>query len=195
VRASPRAVIAFLEAENSRSSCSRRLRARCGPTPMPSSIRVYGSWHRTPAPTISTPFTDLRLPEEQRLRGVRAIGTLYDRLLAKRCSHHLSHLGEAGAGALNPVCYMLGHRAPAAFPRSGIPRCRQYRGHRAHGGVPCSRPWRMSRERTARLGRESLVRSHATTRACRHRRFPGALRRAAAGTRCLPKRARAGHVL
>jgi hypothetical protein len=61
-------------------------------------------------------FTNLSLPEEQRLRGVRAIGTLYARLFAKRCSPHLSHLDEAGAGALNPVCYMLWDIAP--LPRS-----------------------------------------------------------------------------
>jgi hypothetical protein len=61
-------------------------------------------------------FTDLRLPEEQRLRGVRAIGTLYARLFAKRCSPHLGHLGEPGAGALNSVCHMLWDIAP--LPRS-----------------------------------------------------------------------------
>ena len=57
-------------------------------------------------------FTDPGLPEELRLRGVRAIGTLYTHVFAKRCSPHLSHLGETGRGALNPVCYMLWDIAP-----------------------------------------------------------------------------------
>jgi hypothetical protein len=57
-------------------------------------------------------FTDLGLPEERRLRGVRAIGTLFARLFAKRCSPHLCHADEPGRGALNPVCYMLWDIAP-----------------------------------------------------------------------------------
>ena len=57
-------------------------------------------------------FTDRSLPEEQRLRGVHSIGTLYKNLFAKRCSPHLSHLNEMGAGDLNPICYMLWDVAP-----------------------------------------------------------------------------------
>jgi len=57
-------------------------------------------------------FTNVTLPENQRLRGVRAIGALFARLFAKRCSNHLSHLDDAGAGALNPICYMLWDVAP-----------------------------------------------------------------------------------
>jgi len=61
-------------------------------------------------------FTDLGLAEEERLRGVRAIGTLYSQLFAGRCSPHLCHLDETAKGALNPVCYMLWDIAP--LPRS-----------------------------------------------------------------------------
>jgi hypothetical protein len=57
-------------------------------------------------------FTDPGLAEEQRLRGVRAIGTLYARLFAWRCSPHLCYLDEVGAGALNPACHMLWDIAP-----------------------------------------------------------------------------------
>jgi hypothetical protein len=57
-------------------------------------------------------FTDTALPEDQRLRGVSSIGALFARLFARRCSQHLSHLGEPGAGALNGICYMLWDVAP-----------------------------------------------------------------------------------
>jgi hypothetical protein len=52
-------------------------------------------------------FTDRSLPEEQRLRGVHSIGTLFTGVFAKRCSPHLSHLNEPGASGLNSACYML----------------------------------------------------------------------------------------
>jgi hypothetical protein len=57
-------------------------------------------------------FADPGLPEEERLRGVRAIGTFYERLFAKRCSPHLSHLDAVGRASLNSVCYMLWDIAP-----------------------------------------------------------------------------------
>jgi hypothetical protein len=56
-------------------------------------------------------FTDANLAEKERLRGVRAIRTLYARLFAKRCSVNLSSFDEAD-GALNPVCYMFWDIAP-----------------------------------------------------------------------------------
>jgi hypothetical protein len=50
----------------------------------------------------------------QRRRGIRAIATLFDRLFARRCSEHLSHFDEVGAGMLNSVCYMWWDIFPAA---------------------------------------------------------------------------------
>ena len=52
---------------------------------------------------------DVAKPEvshDQRRRFVRSIGTLFADFLARRCTPHLSHLDETGAGALNGVCYM-----------------------------------------------------------------------------------------
>jgi hypothetical protein len=46
------------------------------------------------------------VPIEHRLRCVTAIGTLFAKLFAPRCTPHLSHRGEADAGTLNCVCYM-----------------------------------------------------------------------------------------
>jgi hypothetical protein len=46
------------------------------------------------------------VPIEHRLRCVEAVGAFFARLFAPRCTPHLSHLGEAGAGPLNRVCYM-----------------------------------------------------------------------------------------
>jgi hypothetical protein len=45
-------------------------------------------------------------PWPARQAGIRSIATLFERLFAKRCSNHLSHFDEAGAGPLNAVCYM-----------------------------------------------------------------------------------------
>jgi hypothetical protein len=64
-------------------------------------------------------FTDPGLPEEERLRGVHAIGTLFTHLFAKRCSPHLSYLDEAG------LLHAVGHRAAAALPRPRGSRRRQ----------------------------------------------------------------------
>lgn len=54
-------------------------------------------------------------PERQ--HGIRSIATLFTRLFALRCSDHLSHFDEAGAGALNGVCYMWWD----IFPAGGQP--------------------------------------------------------------------------
>ena len=50
-------------------------------------------------------------PERQ--QGIRSIATLFARLFALRCSDHLSHFDEVGAGALNSVCYMWWDILPA----------------------------------------------------------------------------------
>ena len=47
----------------------------------------------------SVPWTD-------RGRCIRSFYTLYEQCFAKRCTPHLSHLDEPGAGPLNRVCYM-----------------------------------------------------------------------------------------
>lgn len=57
-------------------------------------------------------FTDLRLPKADRLRGVRSIETLFVDIFAKRCTRHLSHIKEVGAGPLNSACYMWWDIAP-----------------------------------------------------------------------------------
>ena len=48
----------------------------------------------------------IEVPVEARVRCVEAIGKLFDRLFAPRCTPHLSHLSEVAAGTLNCVCYM-----------------------------------------------------------------------------------------
>ena len=52
-----------------------------------------------------------------RRRGLGAIATLFERLFARRCSNHLSHLDEKGASPLNGVCYMWWD----VFPTYGRP--------------------------------------------------------------------------
>lgn len=49
---------------------------------------------------------DARVAIADRLDCVKAIGTLFEKLIAVRCSPHLSHLDEAQANPLNGVCYM-----------------------------------------------------------------------------------------
>lgn len=57
-------------------------------------------------------FLNAEVPLEKRLRGLRSIGTLYAELFEKRCTPHLSHIDEPGAGPLNGVCYMWWDTAP-----------------------------------------------------------------------------------
>jgi hypothetical protein len=51
-------------------------------------------------------LADPSVPVADRVRLVRATVPLFERLFAKRCTLHLSHLDEPGAGALNGRCYM-----------------------------------------------------------------------------------------
>ena len=51
-------------------------------------------------------LTEPTIPIEDRLRCIDSISILFEQCFAKRCTPHLSHLDEPGAGALNPVCYM-----------------------------------------------------------------------------------------
>lgn len=59
------------------------------------------------------------VPLPNRLRGVAAIQRLFALLFAPRCSPHLAHLDEAGAGPLNGLCYMWWDIFP--FVASGEP--------------------------------------------------------------------------
>ena len=54
----------------------------------------------------------MEVPVEARVRCVEAIGKLFDRLFAPRCTPNLSHLSEVAAGTLNCVCYMLWDEFP-----------------------------------------------------------------------------------
>jgi hypothetical protein len=66
----------------------------------------------------------MEVPVEARLRCVEAIGKLFDRLFAPRCTPHLSHLREVGAGTLNCVCYMWWDEFQCiALPSRGGPGC------------------------------------------------------------------------
>jgi hypothetical protein len=49
---------------------------------------------------------DVSVPWPDRKRCIRSFYTLYEQCFAKRCTPHLSHLDEPGAGPLNSVCYM-----------------------------------------------------------------------------------------
>jgi hypothetical protein len=62
-------------------------------------------------------LTDATVPLAERLRCIHAISSVFEQCFLVRCTPHLSHLDEPGAGALNPVCYMWWD----IFPLSGQP--------------------------------------------------------------------------
>jgi hypothetical protein len=45
------------------------------------------------------------VPWSARQRGIRSMAALFERLFARRCSEHLSHLDEPRGNPLNRVCY------------------------------------------------------------------------------------------
>ena len=49
---------------------------------------------------------DLSVPWQARRRCIHSIHQLYEQTFARRCTPHLSHIDEPGAGPLNLVCYM-----------------------------------------------------------------------------------------
>src|SRR6185369_10812511 len=51
-------------------------------------------------------LADRSIPIGNRLRLVRSVGILFEKLFTLRCTPHLSHRDEPGAGALNGRCYM-----------------------------------------------------------------------------------------
>jgi hypothetical protein len=63
-------------------------------------------------------LTDTAVPLDERVRCIHAISALFEHCFLPRCTPHLSHLNEPGAGALNPVCYMWWD----IFPLCGQPQ-------------------------------------------------------------------------
>jgi hypothetical protein len=51
-------------------------------------------------------LADATVPVGDRLRLIHSTAVLFERLFARQCTPHLSHLDEAGAGVLNGRCYM-----------------------------------------------------------------------------------------
>jgi hypothetical protein len=49
---------------------------------------------------------DQAVPLACRVRALRSFVPLFEQVMAKRCSSHLSHLDERGANPLNVACYM-----------------------------------------------------------------------------------------
>jgi hypothetical protein len=49
---------------------------------------------------------DPAVSEQERVGCIRSFRNLYRTCFLPRCTPHLSHLDEPGAGAINPVCYM-----------------------------------------------------------------------------------------
>jgi hypothetical protein len=62
-------------------------------------------------------LADSALPVAPRVRCIRSIAALFEQCFLPRCTPHLSHLDEAGAGALNAVYYMWWD----VFPLHGKP--------------------------------------------------------------------------
>jgi hypothetical protein len=57
---------------------------------------------------------DASVPWPARERCIRSFQLLYRDCFARRCTPHLSHLDEPGAGPLNSVCYMWWDMLPVA---------------------------------------------------------------------------------
>jgi hypothetical protein len=62
----------------------------------------------------------MEVPVEARVRCIEAIGKLFDRLFAHRCTPRLSHLSEVPAGTLNCVCYMWWDECPCIALPGGL---------------------------------------------------------------------------
>lgn len=56
---------------------------------------------------------DRAIPWDERRRCVRSMRHVFEHCFAARCSPHLSHLDEPGAGPLNSICYMWWDIAPS----------------------------------------------------------------------------------
>jgi len=97
--------------------------------PPPESVQCLTRLFQEPEPVLS-PYSDAQLnqgfwylvhdacshymfsviepgvPWPERREAIRSITTLFERLFAKHCSEHLSHIDEAGANPRNSACYM-----------------------------------------------------------------------------------------
>lgn len=62
-------------------------------------------------------LTDASAPLANRVRCLESFTSLFEKLFAVRCSPHLSHIDQPGAGPLNGVCYMWWD----LLPLSGTP--------------------------------------------------------------------------
>jgi hypothetical protein len=70
------------------------------------------------SPAAIYSLADTEVAVAKRVACVHAIERLFEQLFVPRCTPHLSHLDEAGSGALNAVCYMWWD----IFPLSAKPR-------------------------------------------------------------------------
>lgn len=62
-------------------------------------------------------LTDASAPLANRVRCLESFTSLFEKLFAVRCSPHLSHIDQPGAGPLNAACYMWWD----LLPLSGAP--------------------------------------------------------------------------
>lgn len=67
-----------------------------------------GVWYLVSASCSDFMFAlvDPKVPLPIRLRALRSFAPLFEQVMAARCTPHLSHLDESGAGPLNGACYM-----------------------------------------------------------------------------------------
>jgi hypothetical protein len=72
----------------------------------------HGLWYLTDPSCSNHSFALIR-PGVALPQRLRAISTLFEQLYASRCTDHLCHLDEPGAGDLNTSCYMWWDVFPA----------------------------------------------------------------------------------
>ncbi len=65
------------------------------------------------------------VPWSDRRRCIYSIHQLYEKCFAKRCTPHLSHIDEPGAGPLNMVCYMWWDIIPL-YGRPDVPERKEF---------------------------------------------------------------------
>jgi hypothetical protein len=65
-----------------------------------------GFWFLIGSSEYMLMLTQKSIPIEARRRALRSVAALFEQVMAKRCSPHLSHLNERSANPLNSACYM-----------------------------------------------------------------------------------------